>query len=300
MDHIVIPFFSDSEKKIHQSWGGDDGNAEFKTEEAATFDAAAEVNNDWNTSAPNEWNAPADTASTEWAGTTSTSVNDWGPSADSNADADADPWGSGSAPPVEGEGKVEQGRGRKDKEAEEEDNTLTLDQYLAQQKEKESAVPKLEGIRKANEGADDVWKGAVPLSKNEDEVSYYVGKACTFNSRYSCRISQSCRQKVPQRLVPRRKKRSTSRSRLVSIVQSVVAVVDVATVVTVDEVIVVTVDGVIVVTVVTVVIVDGVTVSEDTVGVVVVAEILDARIPMDLLLPSMSTTKPPSLLWPEQ
>jgi plasminogen activator inhibitor 1 RNA-binding protein len=53
---------------------------------------------------------------------------------------------------------------------------LTLDQYLAQQKEKESAIPKLEGIRKANDGADDIWKNAVPLSKNEDEEAYYVGK----------------------------------------------------------------------------------------------------------------------------
>ena len=215
-------------------------------------------------------------------------MNDWGPTTESNANADADPWGSEPAP-VEGELKPEQGRGRKDKEAEEEDNTLTLDQYLAQQKEKESAIPKLEGIRKANEGADDIWRGAVPLSKNEGEGSYYVGKACTFYIGYSYRISlQSCRQKVPRRLVPRRKKRSTSRSKLVSIVRSVVAVVDVAIVAIVD-----------VATVATVVTVDVVTVSEDM-GVVVVAESLDARIPTDLLLLSMSMTKPPSLLWLEQ
>jgi plasminogen activator inhibitor 1 RNA-binding protein len=53
---------------------------------------------------------------------------------------------------------------------------LTFDQYLAQQKEKDAAIPKLEGVRKANEGADDIWKGAVPLTKNEEEGTYYVGK----------------------------------------------------------------------------------------------------------------------------
>lgn len=56
---------------------------------------------------------------------------------------------------------------------------MTLPQYLAQQKEKESAIPKLENTRKANEGAsDDLWKDAVPLSKNEEEDAYFVGKVC--------------------------------------------------------------------------------------------------------------------------
>lgn len=56
---------------------------------------------------------------------------------------------------------------------------MTLSQYLAQQKEKESAIPKLENTRKANEGAgDDLWKDAVALSKNEEEGAYFVGKVC--------------------------------------------------------------------------------------------------------------------------
>ncbi|TFY75565.1 hypothetical protein EWM64_g8450 [Hericium alpestre] len=39
---------TDSDKKVHQSWGGDDGTTELKAEEAAGADAQAEVaNNDW-------------------------------------------------------------------------------------------------------------------------------------------------------------------------------------------------------------------------------------------------------------
>ena len=39
----------------------------------------------------------------------------------------------------------------------------------------------MENTRKANEGAsDDLWKGAVPLSKNEEEDAYFVGKVCLF------------------------------------------------------------------------------------------------------------------------
>ncbi len=55
------------------------------------------------------------------------------------------------------------------------DNTHTLDQYLAQQKEKDDIVPKLE-TRKANDGADDIFKDAVALNKNEEEETYFVGK----------------------------------------------------------------------------------------------------------------------------
>jgi len=103
---------------------------------------------------------------------TTTVADEWAAPAEPNHD----PWGTSEPAPAEGDAKPEQGRGRKDKEPEEEDNTLTLDQYLAQQKEKESVIPKLEAIRKANDGADDIWKNAVPLSKNEDEGSYFVGK----------------------------------------------------------------------------------------------------------------------------
>ncbi|KAF9056209.1 hypothetical protein BJ165DRAFT_1522149 [Panaeolus papilionaceus] len=132
---------TDSDKKIHQSWGGDDGNTELKAEEAASTDAAA------------EWGAPA-----------ATDAEAWGTAAPAEGEA------------AEGDAKPE-GRPRREREPEEEDNTLTLDQYLAQQKEKESAIPKIDNTRKANEGAEgDIWKGAVALSKNEEEEAYYAGK----------------------------------------------------------------------------------------------------------------------------
>jgi len=141
---------TDSDKKIHQSWGGDDGNTELKAEQAATTDA----NNDW-------------------AGGDSTPAADWA-GADSGAD-----WGA--TPPVDAAaadaGDKPEGRPRREREPEEDDNTLTLDQYLAQQKEKDSIVPKLEATRQANDGAgDDIWKGATVLSKAEEEEAYFVGK----------------------------------------------------------------------------------------------------------------------------
>jgi len=139
---------TDSEKKVHQGWGGDDGNTELKQESDAAADASAETaNNEWGTDA-----AP--------------DISAWGaPAADTEG-----------AAPADGEAKPE-GRPRKEREPEEEDNTLTLDQYLAQKKEKENALlPKLEGTRQANDGVGDVFKDAVALSKNEEEDAYFVGK----------------------------------------------------------------------------------------------------------------------------
>ncbi|KAF7339430.1 HABP4-PAI-RBP1 domain-containing protein [Mycena sanguinolenta] len=101
---------------------------------------------------------------------------DWGAPA-----APTDEWAAPAdgAAPAATEGKPDrEGRPpRREREPEEEDNTLTLEQYLAQQKEKESSVvPKLEGVRKANEGADaDLWKGAVALEKPEEDA-YFAGK----------------------------------------------------------------------------------------------------------------------------
>ena len=169
---------SDSDKKVHQGWGGDDGNTELNTEQAATVDAAVESNNDWNI---DPTVAAADPAA-DWAGTgADASADAWGASTTNVADD----WGTSgdSAPtPAADNGKPE-GRPRREREPEEEDNTLTLSQYLAQQKEKESVIPKLENTRKANEGAsDDLWKDAVPLSKNEEEDAYFVGKVCLFFS----------------------------------------------------------------------------------------------------------------------
>ncbi|KAL0951122.1 hypothetical protein HGRIS_007858 [Hohenbuehelia grisea] len=146
---------TDSDKKIHQSWGGDDGKTELKTEEAANTDAAAEGT--WGgDAAPGDWAAPAE------------GTQDWASGA-APADASGDK-------PAEGE------RRRKEREPEEEDNTLTLEQYLAQKKD-ELNVPKLE-TRKANEGADgDLWKGAVALQKGAEEDAYFVGKNKTSSSK---------------------------------------------------------------------------------------------------------------------
>ena len=138
---------SDSDKKVAQSWGADEGTAELKAEEAGATDAV--VDNAWGEAA-----APAD-----------------------------DPWAApaaaadGAAPaPVaeEGEGR------RREREPEEEDNTLTFDQYLAQKAEADAAdsvIPKL-APRAANEGAEgDIWKDAVPVARGGDEdEAYFAGK----------------------------------------------------------------------------------------------------------------------------
>lgn len=115
-----------------------------KAEEEATVDAAAEGN---------EWAADSATAAADWTVPVATT---------DGADAAA--------------ADKPEGRPRREREPEEEDNTLTLEQYLAQQKEKESAIPKLEGARQANEGADaNIWKDVVPLQKEEGEA-YFAGK----------------------------------------------------------------------------------------------------------------------------
>ena len=135
---------TDSDKKLHQGWGGDDGNTELKTEQQARVDAVAEGN---------EWGADSAPAA------------DWGtPAADGGAET--------TATAADGE-KVEGGRPRREREPEEEDNTLTLDQYLAQQKEKESAIlPKLEGPRQVDT---DAWKDVTPLEKSGEDA-YFAGK----------------------------------------------------------------------------------------------------------------------------
>lgn len=167
--------FSDTEKKIHNGWGGDDANAELKAEQAATIDAAAE------SGGLTDWATPADTSANDWAAPADTSANDWG----APADASANGWDAPSqepAPEQSPEAAKPEGARRRDREPEEEDNTLTLDQYIAQQKDKDSVlIPKLE-TRKANEGADDaLWDGATRLEKGQGE-SYFSGKvpSCPF------------------------------------------------------------------------------------------------------------------------
>ncbi|KAF8560392.1 hypothetical protein OG21DRAFT_1594299 [Imleria badia] len=160
---------TDSDKKIHNGWGGDDGNAELKVEQAATFDAAAESGR------LNDWAAPADNAAGDWAAPADNAAGDWGAPTD-NAAADWAAPPQGSAPEQAPDADKPDGARRKDRDPEEEDNTLTLDQYLAQQREKEIALlPKL-ATRKANEGTEDAtWDGATRLEKGEGET-YFSGK----------------------------------------------------------------------------------------------------------------------------
>lgn len=159
--------YSDTEKKVNQGWGGDDGNTELKAEEGAAADATAEGD---------AWGAEAAAADDAWGGAATTEG--------------ADPWAAPNAsdePAAADDGKAEARRAR-EREQEEEDNTLTLDQYLAQKAEKEaSLVPKLEGVRKANEGGDDsLWKDAVQLQKGEEEEAYFAGKVRVSDKLIKC------------------------------------------------------------------------------------------------------------------
>ncbi|KZT06931.1 uncharacterized protein LAESUDRAFT_725682 [Laetiporus sulphureus 93-53] len=141
----------DTEKQVHQGWGADEGEAELKVETAAETDAAAEA-----------FSPPADADA--WAAPTN---DNWGEAPAVTEEV--------AAPEPE---KAGEGRRGRDREVEEEDNTLTLDEYLRQQREKElDLVPKLE-TRKANEGDDSIWKDAVVVNKkDEEESAYFVGKS---------------------------------------------------------------------------------------------------------------------------
>ena len=206
--------YSDSDKKVHQSWGGDDGNTELKVEEAATVDAAAEgaVGNEWGTEAAgagDAWGAPAAAADDAWAL----------------------PATSGDEPamPTTTEGDKNEGRRAREREQEEEDNTLTLDQYLAQKTEKEaSLLPKLE-TRKANEGADDsLWKDAVQVQKGDEEEAYFAAKVylLAFYVRIGPHSHHFSSPSPRLKLAPKRKRRSSSRLTLGLNAQTVVVVAD--------------------------------------------------------------------------
>lgn len=145
---------TDTEKKVSQGWGADEGEPELKAETAAENDATAEANNEWGS-------APV--------------ADSWGEPAATDAPAAGE---NGAAAAAGAEGEKGEGRRAREREPEEEDNTLTLDQYL-KQKQELNIVPKLE-TRKANEGDDSIWKDAVAVSKkDEEESAYFVGKSKT-------------------------------------------------------------------------------------------------------------------------
>lgn len=133
--HLIC---SDSTKKVHQGWGGDDGDAELKQEEAAATDAIAETGDSWGATASGDWGA-APTGEGE-AATTDKPAED--------------------RPP------------RREREVEEEDNTLTLEQYLAQKKEADLAGVEKKEARQVEADFGD----AVLLAKPEEEETYFAGK----------------------------------------------------------------------------------------------------------------------------
>lgn len=148
---------TDSDKKIHQGWGGDEGSTELKAEEAGTTDAQAE--------------GVAAAAADAWD---PVPIDPW------SAPPPADSWGAppaeGDAAPVAEDEKGGDDRKPRDRDPEEDDNTISYDQYLSQMKDgTTSSVPKLEGVREANEGADDAWGDVVEHKKNEDDQAYFVG-----------------------------------------------------------------------------------------------------------------------------
>jgi len=147
---------TDSDKKIHQGWGGDEGGTELKAEEGGKTDAQAE----------------GDAAATD--GWDAVPIDPW------SAPPSADPWGAppeGDSTPAADDEKAEKDRKPGERELEDEDSTISYEQYLAQLKDTTtSSVPKLEGIREANEGADGAWDDVVEHKKNEDEQAYFVGK----------------------------------------------------------------------------------------------------------------------------
>jgi len=146
---------------MHQGWGGDEGGDELKAEEAGTTDAQAEG---------------AATATDSWD---PVPIDSW------SQPPPADPWGvppaeDDTTPVAEGE-KGADDRKPRDRDPEEEDNTISYDQYLAQLKDNTTpAIPKLEGVREANEGDEEAWGDVVEHKKNEGDEAYFVGKVCRF------------------------------------------------------------------------------------------------------------------------
>jgi len=132
---------TDSDKKEHQGWGGDDGKRELEAENAAEGDAAAEK-----AAAVDGEAAPAADAEGDAA----------------NGDKKAEAPAAAPAAPVE-----------------EEDNSKSYEEYLAERKAAGRGI--LENLtgasgRKANEGSDDSqWKDGVLLEKTEGDA-YFEGK----------------------------------------------------------------------------------------------------------------------------
>jgi plasminogen activator inhibitor 1 RNA-binding protein len=151
---ILQSLYSDTEKRVQQSWGGTDGKVELKVEQEVTKDLAAEG---------------------DWAGLGANTDDPWGGPPPAASDPIPD-----EKPAIEEGVKSGEREGRR--RDEEEDDTLTLDQYLAKKSQEEAQlVPKLEGARPANEGDNTNWDDVVELKKPGDKA-YFIGKVRALSS----------------------------------------------------------------------------------------------------------------------
>jgi plasminogen activator inhibitor 1 RNA-binding protein len=163
------PPASDTQKKVHQGWGGDRGDTEYNAETQGAADASKEPKD-----SGDAWGAGG-----AGGGTTA----GWDSGAPATTEGEADPWaapapaenaqvgwgdGDGDAKSPDGEGKP-----KKRYDEDEDDNKMTLDEYL-KKKAASEVVPKLE-LRKVD---GDAFKDAVALKKDAEANNYFVGKVC--------------------------------------------------------------------------------------------------------------------------
>lgn len=160
----MTPFLSDSQKKVHQGWGGDRGDTELKDETNGANDASA--GDTWGAPATDGWDAPV-----EKAAEGGDAADPWADPAGGAAEGEAK--GDGKTPVAAGE---DEGRRRKRFEDEEDEGKMTLEEYRAKHAPSES-IPKLEP-RKAADGSGEFFKDAKQLTKTDDN-DYFVGKVCS-------------------------------------------------------------------------------------------------------------------------
>ena len=181
--HIRSP--SDTQKKVHQGWGGDRGDTEYKAETQGAADASKESGDTWGAGGGagggDTWGAGGGAGGGTTGGwdsgapaTTGGEAEAWGPPAPAeNAEVG---WGNSDAKDgdaKEGDAKSpdDEGKPKKRYDDDEDDNKITLDEYLKKKAPIET-VPKLE-LRTVD---NDAFKDAVALKKDADEDNYFVGK----------------------------------------------------------------------------------------------------------------------------
>jgi len=168
--HLHVSSFSDTQKKVHQGWGGDRGDTEYKAETQGAADASKETKD-----SGDAWGGGGGGGGT---------TGGWDSGAPATTEGEADPWaapapaentevGWGDGDPKEGDPKSPDGEGKPKKryDDEEDDNKITLDEYLKKKTPLET-VPKLE-LRRIDH---DAFKDAVALKKDSETDNYFVGK----------------------------------------------------------------------------------------------------------------------------